>query len=735
MNYPQAQLPFSTTVLQHNRPNFRTTNPPYTPQLAVQTELVQYAALLAGETAMELQNKATQNGLRTYLFNRYAANNYTNEAFAWLVNEAAKYANYLVYTAQAVQTWEEACSKAAEATCTFVAAFHYFQDPGLAQVLQFPPDMNQMLASTFETYQKLQNQYARSGPPPVQQPVQQPYPQQPVMQQYPQQQPYPYPQQGMMPMQPMQQPMQQMPMGYPQPGMMPMPGQVMPFQVPPGYGVPGQPMPYPQQGMMMQPGYPQMPQNPAVNPLSGSMLMGGDQPYNPNMTVQPNMSPVGTGRVYSRGGGDASQSNNGVIDAVTMSPQGFVAQPFQTREPIPEPTMQAQQPQAQNQIVYKDYDGSEPWYPTPDQPYFPTWNLQREKLVYAISPDGQVKLAVIEKTREEIMKFEEHRTVMPSIQRMESIQRAVVNGPAKVEAKSVKNEQTGEDEETLTIPEYAHIYEDRQATEKSVASLFFEHDRAMLALRERTDDGPDVFTTIGTEAVLINEQTDGEGQNLIDRVAAAQTLSEAASLLHGVVTSVDPVECKKTALKLNKMLGDAVDERIQFGLSIHGVKVGNFAKNFDQLSEMLREHYGELTLTAFLRDQREFIARLIRVYAPTVRTEFIKGLILDEDEAREADDKEDPELVSDGFVGLLYRRHSITTIAASDVDLNIGLEDDYAGTVLRRPQPYLYDIIQNVLKRAGDETANNYLITEEGTLYLITKGLFGDDFYQIRVVK
>lgn len=244
--------------------NFVPASPPYVIAFAHDKRLIPHIPLLCGTLASQIQSTATNSGLRMYLYNHVASNNFANENFAEVAELAAKLTVYSVNRSNNPHSaWEDHIGQAVTDAILYALAICYRNDPGLQAAVNLPAPDVQDIQNLLANFNNLQEHLARMFPSPQgnnsMYPVNHGMPANmvanmiPVQQQQMMQQPMMMPNQGMMMPNPNQ--MVQTPYGVmSQQQWMTMQGQAMQqqhMQQPVYQGQPGMMMHQP----MMQPQY------------------------------------------------------------------------------------------------------------------------------------------------------------------------------------------------------------------------------------------------------------------------------------------------------------------------------------------------------------------------------------------------------------------------------------------------------------------------------------------------
>lgn len=113
----------------------------FVPAVNVPQPVQQYLPLITSVIIMEIQNKMSQNPLRTFMFNLYSLNQYNNKEFAELVEICANYIHLAMMNSREYNTIEGAVFGVCQNITTMMACAQVKMFPALMQHL--PPELQQ----------------------------------------------------------------------------------------------------------------------------------------------------------------------------------------------------------------------------------------------------------------------------------------------------------------------------------------------------------------------------------------------------------------------------------------------------------------------------------------------------------------------------------------------------------------------------------------------------------------
>lgn len=167
---PQQQpmgLPFSNTELMYPINQLAYGQPPVNMQLQTPPELQSMVPLILNQLAIAIQERATANQLRIFLYNQQAANNFNNQDFLTLANLVGVCVD-LVMRTQPGANIEAVVAKAARNVAEFMTAMNANQFPALT--MNLPPADIQGIQSIIAKFdQEIQGMKQQLSPPPQQQ--------------------------------------------------------------------------------------------------------------------------------------------------------------------------------------------------------------------------------------------------------------------------------------------------------------------------------------------------------------------------------------------------------------------------------------------------------------------------------------------------------------------------------------------------------------------------------------
>ena len=163
---PNMQLPFSETQLQWPINQLGYGQAPVQMQIQCSPQLQNYVPLILNQLATAIQETATQNKLRTFLFNQMANQQFNNEEFYRLATMTAEVVELVMLTTPGAQI-ESAIQKTTRQVVLFVTALNAIKFPGLTQGLA-PQDLANIQATTEGFNREVAAMKQSLQPPPQQ---------------------------------------------------------------------------------------------------------------------------------------------------------------------------------------------------------------------------------------------------------------------------------------------------------------------------------------------------------------------------------------------------------------------------------------------------------------------------------------------------------------------------------------------------------------------------------------
>ena len=150
------QLPYDPINLTGQQIMVQIGYPPFVPAVDCSPAMQQLLPVLVSLLITEIQGRAGQNPLRTFMFNQYSMNGYQNAEFVELVFVAINHAEFLLMNRQVMnqeQALQQACSMLCNLAACGVATFY----PAIAQYLN-PAQLNEAM----QGYQMMKNIMAQN---------------------------------------------------------------------------------------------------------------------------------------------------------------------------------------------------------------------------------------------------------------------------------------------------------------------------------------------------------------------------------------------------------------------------------------------------------------------------------------------------------------------------------------------------------------------------------------------
>lgn len=821
--------------------NIVPSNPPYVIAFNLHKGLTPYIPLLCGLLASQIQNRANENGLRRYLFNHTASNNFANAQFAEMAELAAKLSVYSVTnTNDPNSSWEDHIGQAVNDAILYAIAICYRNDSGLQALVNLTPNEVNDIQQLLNSFNNLQEHFNRMFPQsqgqdsmyPVQanQPVMmmpnqgmQPGMQPGMMYQQPQQSMVQLPNGQVVTQQQAMQMQQQQGMMMPnqgmQPGMMYQQPQQSMVQLPNGQVVTQQQFAMMQQQNAMQMQTMQQPQN--YHPMNTGLMNQGNpmsqQPQNNNeafygrryvspkaqtVSMAPAQQPVQQqqGSLYQ----DRSQGSQALYENRTAQVQPInheqihehyrnqpvqAVQPTRTYQPteiqgrrVEAPPIQARaeqvggsmqpainpedfivavpNPMPQGWWVTEDslwllrpVDDNDPsvkWKPTIEQPYRPFHRVWDQNLYYKIDRvTGRPWYVIIPKTKEEIVDYQKHNPNFdPTV--IARIDRAVSEGPKQLIVTKVQVSrdpslsdsepdlgETSDEKEILSVPAFAHLVEDEAEQVKvsdSEESAHVIHKNKLVTIAQKTSALPDVYTTVHQVITGILSGSDKKATRFIRACGASTTMFQLDQLIESHMKDAEKDAAKNPGLlalikDVDRRFAQAYQSRIVHGLGIEGVTVKSLIGVVEPIEKAIRANYGDDFVEFLNKDIRSFLNKVLFAIDSGLREGVIQNAIAD-NEGEEYEISEVNDFVNELVT---YIGHNLTITSINAGSDQMGLSQTTGGktiAVVDSEDSQLRRIVESVLASDIEHAiSEHWILTADGSKFLIHKGLLGDAFY------
>jgi hypothetical protein len=564
-NHPN-QLPVSADVIQRPFLQFSVQNPPFVPQVQIESWLAGYVPLVAGMAASEIQQLAESNPLRRFFFNLFAQNNFANEEFSSLVKGILDF-TVLSLAERPQMRPEQVIESAVPQIIELMVATMIKVFPALRGYItqQAAPAFDNHIRS-FDAISARISQFRQQFGFLQAPPGQQMYVQQPAM--------------GGGYMQPQQQAYAG---GY--------------LQQHPG-GDPRFPTAQPQSNL-------------GVSTMGGhgSLFNNGSAPVAPP-------SPQG------RSMGDR-YTNLPDLSTPSVSYAQPVEQPYQPA--VHQTTQGTSSMQAQQEPLDGPLEDSETtdlkWKRSDHQPYHPSYNPVTHQLFYQRLADGTVNAVV--KQRANIMDYDRHKTrsvfgpIPPSMDLSTTDQ--VMQNLSKG-LQEITEEKTARDAEET--PAFKTRVREAWYADTSIASCWL---KGAIEWAKSTEDGkrPDIYRQYGQ---VVDATISIEDENhYVESFRDAGTFMELKTLLDEAYGEVST----SLWYKANERITEMVNRVLTFNLALTDVSIDSFVNDFDELVQYLRDEHGDVVLKAFVRNQRRLIVGIFETMLTEVWQQLSDDLIDD----------------------------------------------------------------------------------------------------------
>lgn len=414
--------------------------------------------------------------------------------------------------------------------------------------------------------------------------------------------------------------------------------------------------------------------------------------------------------------------------AKQQQPATNVAPPFETRK---EPAMAATpvQSYANTADVY-----SVKWRMSPKYPYPIAFNPTTHDMHFAVQEDGSIQPLITENTMSG-MDYDRHAIATlfgkPPAGTPVHKDIQIVTGVLSNAAKELSEEL--EEHSTLTADEAA-----KHPTVLTAPNQLFELslDAALVSLQVNAltagsgKVAPDMYRMYASiYTPLIGEDDEAEAAVNLSK---SFTYIELREKLKALAETSSPAFISE----INQRMTAHVNHVLHNKLSItpESLTVTDYVLDLDDLISLLGSRYGEEIVTAFLKDQRKEIARVIVALDPkndgeATLLEMLKSGLLGD---AEWGDNELPE------VTIVRSVYSLTQINVLSHDLMVSGVAGVGNSILRKYHPALHELALNVFQ-SGESYAGDvyrYLVrTKDGRILELSRGNINDEFMMFSLVK
>lgn len=700
MSYNQ-QLPFAYDRLMSQPASYRLDMPPFVPNMQVNPQLQHLLPVICAMMANELSQKAQMHSGRTFLFNQMTSNNYANSEFATCVATALDLLALNLFK-QLYRTPEEGLSDAVVKALSIHCSLNFQNFPQLQSVTS--PDIVNDAIRNIQSFHSLSNEIAnfKNRPP-------QGYGAQP-------------PQYG--------QPVQQ------------------------GYGQP----------QYQQPMYPQQMQQPMmINPS----FSGGNPGFNQPMGGYNAGSSSGLFSSGNQGGGPLPSQQVNTSGPVKpgkwdyLKPAVIAPPAFQPIAVQPVQNVQQMQPAQildQGQYFKKDEtmeqvntvrgdvsysldNSNDPndylstqgnWLPSRIQPYPPTINPYKQKIMYRHHQDDDgkpiVTCVVVNLTKEEMDRKKHTITTIGALKRshipegynsrMEALEDSVealfkISGSDLIAARAPENlieEEAAKETQTHVKPNWG--------ADNFIESAVFEGRLAQKQseMKDTECSSFRVYTILAKPVICEKDHTE-----IIQDLAKSKTFRELASKLSEIITiSKEDTSLVSLCLEIDKLLTAEVNSVIRNRFSIPKVSIDSFMDDINDVPDYLLGKFGEMYKRIFLEFQKNFIPQVLGTIEGVIADTLTENLAVEPDNGL--------------VVNYLAQNYSITYVNIESDELGVEIFKDCGSAILSGDNPLLYRIIDGIFKQEYEfdqEAFHHLIVLNDNEVYEVNRGLIRDDFFTI----
>lgn len=673
-------LRYDPTRLTQPFLNFTLDYPPYIPNIPAPGPLAPYLPLISAMCALEIQQRAQSNALRTFMFNKYAQNNFATPDFDALVDACLQYID-LKMVKRMYGHVEEAIRDCVPEMVEMICAMALTDNPGLENYTD--PNTQAGAHRIIQAFQNIAHeigQRKRSGMVQQQAPIQT--------------------------------------QGYGN-----------------AYGGPA-----PQVQVHRSGTYGGFSTVSAVqstttsSPLFSSTTQSGDAPSGAEVAS----------RYDSKRYQLPQQAGNDRAMAPTPSPatlsQPFNArvaniqqeQPAMqhTQEKVIDPTVA---PAAPTLIPYKDlkYSGSLTF------PYFPAFHPSQHTLFYQVEPNGSTIPKFKERatavdydkhaltntvfgTAPKKLDMVDHLEMLSRVQKGVRVMRDETAKPGEIETPMGASGLERDPGTTYVM--------DKWISASSIDSAWVQGQLERVKWNLAAKELPGIFRVYAE--VLTPTVAEVDESELVKTLNAAKSFTELAALINQNLNTMSPALYGV----INRRMTETLNRILAQNISLPNVSIDSFVDDIGELLDYVEEKFGSVVKDAVVRHQREHIASAIAV-APDDLAKSITENLMDRFDFEEG---KAPKVT---FVSSSY---SLTYLNVISHALDLELNDQGASAVLKQMTPMFYDMLttlfEEVEKQPDFVNFDRHLImTLDGRVLEATKGYMGEaagqKFYLLTLVE
>jgi len=742
--------------------NFNPNNPPpYHTNLQLDPNLTRLYGYLAGSIVQEIENRRRESAPRMYLFNKMAANGYSNQDFFDLFELAIRYSLVLFYVKRESSDWQQIVDRASKDAINMVVAALILTNQDLRGQYQPAPQEMGHLHNIFNYMQQveqdaqmvmnsIQNQYSTNPTMMMNSPMMGGG--MPIGGVNTNEPTVNIPGFGVMPLSVYNQMLQQQRpnMGGMQAGFNPAMGFNQPANVPTGFNPSG-----------MGGGFGMT--NTGISPNAARQLVQNPASFQQNTPLNASMQSVGTRFGVSTGDDDDDWHEGGTEFSGGMEMQTQVPNtPFVTGLTQHSPTALTKivngkelhegkpvyRVQSDPDYFYTEYDGSKLFKPSAKCPAIPAPNVRKSKRMYRIhNTTGEFTVVLVGLTEQEKMDIEKHLILVEDEDQRERMRELILaskSEPIEIRPARGKITMQGEIQEggeasdesapvqaevEVNVPSYGHAL---NVQEKCVGGIEAQHLANKILLVSQSEM-PAAVSTVGFDyEILLDRTSESVVSEFIQKASQATSFIKLAQLLKETHDQASLQKVPNRALidaivKIDARMVTAMNRRLQCQLGVVA-SIKDFYNSYNELMAGVETHFGVVAAEALQRDEQSFIQSVIQP-----ASEEIEDLV-----GKSLDAQTDGGAYSVGSFAVLTQARSITDIEATLQELNINFGENESGVQIEQNEfAVLFDLCTKILAiKLDDKPVFNHVIrTLDGYDIFFTHSLFNPEAVIVQLVK
>lgn len=373
-------------------------------------------------------------------------------------------------------------------------------------------------------------------------------------------------------------------------------------------------------------------------------------------------------------------------------------------------------------IIVKASESDYVWKPSEQQRYFPAYAPSKSELYLKINPQTGVVIAMPRP-----MDYDEHsipnlaRVTASSFDDKREFQQNLLDPRLVNDQLEDANERVAQDSKNhKVIQELTETGAQQTTVHRSLDLVAHTEDSVWhkaAILRARVKDAPKIFRTY---AVVSAPIVGAEDQTFIDVISNKKTYAEVRQVILDNAESVHP----EVLAMVNRYMTRVINDVLKCELSLKGWKMDSFVTDYPELEEKLRAIKGDVIANAFADGAYDTIEAAFQEVNEETKSALTAGLLGDTDD--------------EVAVTFITHIQSLTLIDLLAVELDIQLSNEFPSQLRSSEHPHLYKLVKDLYQDErvdGYSVYQNLIRTKDGVILKLTRGLLGNESYQLTIVE